>query len=120
MNYLKQITRFYELLPSNPLSPNAQCLYFYLLNLNNRLGWKKTFSVANSIVSGYTSMDISALQRARNALVQKGYIKYEKGKSNIAGTYEVVEFEADCKNQNDSTANSTAHNKPIARRTTNR
>ena len=120
MNYIKQITQFYELLPSNPLSPNAQCLYFYLLNLNNRLGWKKTFTVANSIVAGYTGLDISALQRARNSLVQKGYIKYEKGKSNIAGTYEVVEFEVDYKNQNDSTANNTVNNKPTARRTTNR
>lgn len=120
MNYLKQVTKFYELLPSNPLSSNAQCLYFYLLNLNNKLGWKKTFTVANSIVSGYTNLDVSALQRARNALVQKGYIKYEKGKSNIAGTYEIVEFESDCQKQSDSIANSTTHIEPTTRRTTNR
>ena len=41
MNYIKQVNTFYKLLPNNPLSSNAQCLYNYLLN--------KTTIKANSL-----------------------------------------------------------------------
>ena len=89
MNYIMQINTFYRILPNNSLSSNAQCLYWYLLHKNNELGWIKEFSVANSIVSGYTELDISTLQRARNELIQKKYIKYKKGKGNKAGSYSI-------------------------------
>lgn len=92
MNYLKQITQFYKLLPNNPLSASAQCLYFYLLNKNNELAWAKEFTVANMIVCGYTGLNRQALDRARNELKQKGYIDYKKGVSNHAGKYLIVEF----------------------------
>lgn len=92
MNYLKQITQFYKLLPNNPLSASAQCLYFYLLNKNNELAWIKEFTVANMIVCGYTGLNRQALDRARNELKQKGYIDYKKGVSNQAGKYLIVEF----------------------------
>lgn len=94
MNYIKQLNTFYRLLPDNPLSPNAQCLYNYLLNKCSELGWKSEFRVANSILMGFTGLNMSALQRARNSLVQNGYIKYNKGNNQYqAGTYEIVEFE---------------------------
>ena len=92
MNYLKQITQFYKLLPNNPLSASAQCLYFYLLNKNNELAWIKEFTVANMIVCGYTGLNRQALDRARNELKQKGYIDYKKGVSNQAGKYLIIEF----------------------------
>lgn len=113
MKYINQINSFYQLLPSNPINANAQCLYFFLLNYNNKLSWVKEFTVANSIVMGYTELSISALQRARNALVQKGYISYKKGISNNAGRYSIVDFEQHTEQQSeqhteqrtDSTAN---------------
>ena len=92
MNYLKHINTFYKLLPNNPISPNAQCLYFYLLNKNNELNWIKEFTIANMIVCGYTGLSRQALDRARNELKQKGYICYEKGYSNQAGKYLIVRF----------------------------
>ena len=101
MNYIKQVNQFYRLLPNNPLSSNAQCLYFYLLNKNNELGWIKEFTIANSIICGFTSLNISAFQRARNSLIQKGYIKYKKGHSNNAGYYTIVEFEQQSEQQNE-------------------
>ena len=101
MNYIKQVNLFYKLLPNNPLSSNAQCLYFYLLNKNNELGWIKEFTIANSIICGFTSLNISAFQRARNSLIQKGYIKYKKGHSNNAGYYTIVEFEQQSEQQNE-------------------
>jgi len=121
MNYLKQVNKFYELLLINPLNANSQCLYFALLNINNRCNWIKNFTVANTTLMTFTGLNISALQRARNNLIQKGYIKYQKGKSNNAGIYEIIEFEQQSEQQNeqhneqqdeqqtDSTTNNTAN-----------
>lgn len=93
MNYIKQVNQFYKILPSNPLSPNAQCLYFYLLNRNNELGWIKTFTVPNLIICGFTGLSRQALDRARNELKSRGYINYDKGTSNKAGKYLIVSFD---------------------------
>ena len=99
MNYIKQVNTFYKLLSNNPLSSNAQCLYFFLLNKNNELGWIKEFTTANSIVMGFTNLNITALQRARNELKQKGYIDYKKGIGNNAGTYRILELEQQSEQQ---------------------
>lgn len=101
MNYIKQINTFYKLIQDSPLSSNAQCLYNYLLNKCSELGWKSEFSVSNLIVCGFTSLSRQALDRARNELIQKGYLKYKKGYSNQAGKYLIVCFDT----QNDTQDN---------------
>lgn len=105
MNYIKQVNAFYKFLPNNPLSSNAQCLYSYLLNKNNELGWIKEFTVSNMIVCGFTNLSRQALDRARNELKQKGYIDYKKGYSNQAGTYVIVSFVTQNDTQNDTQDN---------------
>lgn len=93
MDYKKQVDTFYEFLPNNPISSNAQCLYSYLLNKNSKLGWIKEFTIANSIVCGITGLSRQALDKARNELKQKGYIQYSKGLGNKAGKYLIVCFD---------------------------
>ena len=102
MNYIKQINTFYKLIQDNPLSSNAQCLYNYLLNKCSELGWKSEFSVSNLIVCGFTSLSRQALDRARNELTQKGYLKYKKGYSNQAGKYLIVCFDTQDNAQSDT------------------
>lgn len=92
MNYFKQLNTFYRILPNNPISPIAQCLYSYLLNKNNELNWAKEFKVANSVIIAFTSLSTSSLQRARNELVQKGYIVYKKSTGNSAGKYQIIDL----------------------------
>ena len=101
MNYIKQVNRFYELLLTNPLNANSIAVYMTLLHINNKCNWTESFSVANSTLMTFTGLNISAFQRARNNLVQKGYIDYEKGKSNIAGNYTIIELEPSCENHNE-------------------
>lgn len=106
MNYIKQVNTFYELLLTKSLSPNSQCLYHCLMHINNRCNWIKEFTVANSLIMGLTGLDKNKLDRARNELVQKKYIKYKSGKNQFqAGVYEITEFDT----AND-TANDTAFN----------
>ena len=101
MDYIKQLNAFWRLLPNNPLGPNAVCLYLYLLSKDNEFCWKKEFTVPNLIICGSISLSRQALDRARNELIQKGYIKYKKGISNQAGKYLIVSFDT----QNDTQDN---------------
>ena len=109
MNYITQLNTFYKFLPNNPLSSNAQCLYGFLLNYNNGLGWIKEFTVANTLICGYTNYNRQILDRARNELIQKGYIQYRKGTSNQAGKYLIVEFDTQGNTQ-DNTQDNTQGN----------
>ena len=93
MDYIKQLNAFWRLLPNNPLSSNAVCLYVYLLSKDNEFGWKKEFMVPNLIICGSIGLSRQALDRARNELIQKGYIRYKKGISNQAGKYVIVCFD---------------------------
>lgn len=102
MNYIKQLNAFYELLIVNPLSSSALCLYGALLHINNKCNWITEFTVANSTLQTFTSLSRVALDRARNELIQKGYIKYKKGSGNQAGKYLIVSFDTQIDTQNDT------------------
>lgn len=116
MNYVKQGISFFELQLSNQISANAQALYYTLLNINNKCNWKERFTVANSMITAYTSLNTSAIQRARNELIQLGIIDYKKGNGNKCGEYLLFKLYPDFEQQTDSNAN----NKPIATCTANR
>lgn len=108
MNYLKQVNTFFELLIANPLSANSQCLYFNLLNINNRCNWSEEFTTANSTLMAFTNLNKQALYRARNELIQKGYIDFKKGiNQNQSGKYKIIEFVTA-----HDTADDTAHDTP--------
>nr|DAU05836.1 MAG TPA: replication initiator protein [Caudoviricetes sp.] len=92
MNYIQQLNAFYRIMQINPLSPNAQCLYLYLLNKNSELGWIECFSIANSIITGVIGIETRQLTRARDELADKGYIAYKKGNINNAGVYKIIEI----------------------------
>jgi hypothetical protein len=89
MNYIKQLNAFYKLIQVNSVSSNAQCLYCYLLAVNNELSWVETFTKSNFVVCGVTQLSRQAMDRARNELKTKGFIEYEKGTSNQAGRYKI-------------------------------
>ncbi len=102
MNYIKQLNAFYELLIVNPLSSSAVCLYGVLLHVNNKCNWITEFTVANLTLQTFTSLSRLALDRARNELVQKNYIKYKKGSGNQAGKYTIVNLIVRFDTQNDT------------------
>lgn len=90
MNYISQLNAFYELLPSNPLSSKAICLYSVLLHINNKCLWKVRFTVANTYLVMLTGIDRRTLDRIRNELIQKKYIEYKKGSGSQAGEYRII------------------------------
>lgn len=110
MNYIKQLNAFYELLVVNPLSSSALCLYNTLLHINNKCNWTIEFTVANSTLQTFTSLSRMSLDRARNELIQKGYIKYKKGTGNQAGKYLIVCFDTQNVTQSDTQSDTQSGN----------
>lgn len=98
MNYIAQLNGFFDLKQLNPLSSNAQTLYINLFYIDNRCGWKPRFTVSNVTLQSMTGLSRQQLDRARNELVQKGYVEYKKGSGNQCGTYLLVCFDT----QNDT------------------
>lgn len=102
MNYIAQLNGFFDLKQRNPLSSNAQTLYINLFYIDNRCGWKPRFTVSNVTLQSLTGLSRQQLDRARNELVQKGYVEYKKGMGNQAGVYLLVCFDTQTDTQTDT------------------
>ena len=124
MNYIKQLNEFYKNISAEPLPSNAKNLYETLLHINSDSYWRQEFTVANTYLILLTGLNVSTLQRARNTLIQAGYIKYKKGIGNSAGIYTIVNLvvqnNEEFEQQTDIEVNNKPHNKPTTNCTTNR
>ena len=81
MDYIKQHKAFYSRLEYTSMSAGAIALWNALLYLANRTGWVEYFAVANKVLEAKSSLESSSFKRARNELVQKKFLIYEKGKN---------------------------------------
>lgn len=87
----RQLDEFYSTLDFKPLSANAISIYLVLLEIDRKTDWLYEFRVTNTILmSKVKGLSISALQRARNELINNQYIFYKKGTNqNVASTYTI-------------------------------
>lgn len=87
----RQLDEFYSTLDFKPLSSNAISIYLVLLEIDRKTDWLYEFRVTNTILmSKVKGLSISALQRARNELINNQYIFYKKGTNqNVASTYTI-------------------------------
>lgn len=75
----KQLSEFYSTLDYKPISSNAISIYLMLLQIACKTDWLSEFKVTNTILmSKIKNLNISALQRARNELINNDYIIYKK------------------------------------------
>ena len=93
MNYIAQLNSFFEFKQTNTLSSNAQSLYVNLLHINNRCGWKRQFTVSNITLQSQACLSRQQLDKARNELINRGLIQYQKGNGNRPGQYLIVRFD---------------------------
>ena len=92
INYMAHLKGFRIMRAINPIGANEICLYYILCEYNNELRFPEWFTAANSTIQGLTGLSIRALKEARNALIQKKYIKYKKGNGNQSGSYHILDF----------------------------
>ncbi|WP_117168508.1 DnaD domain-containing protein [Paraliobacillus sediminis] len=89
MNYIKEMNAFYNQIEINPLSSSAVALWHTLMHINNKTGWKQTFTVATGVLRIKAGLKDSAFKRARIELQEKGYISFQSRGGNQAAQYEM-------------------------------
>ncbi len=90
MQYISQINAFWNWRRLNEISHAQVDLYFTILNCGNSCGWKTEFNIPNSTIIGMCQISASELAKHRNALIQKGLIRYRKGNKKNAGSYSIT------------------------------
>ncbi len=96
MNYISQINAFWDWRLSHRISHGETELYFAIMHVINRSGWKSYVSIPNSTLvhlGGFT--DASQLAKARLKLVQAGLITYTIGSRSKSGKYNIVKLYRD-------------------------
>lgn len=89
LNYIAEINAFYDEISVEPLSSGQQALWHALMHLNNKLLWKEWFTVANKTLELYTCLDRKTILRAREKLIERGFIEVKlNGKK--ATAYRIV------------------------------
>lgn len=92
MNYLQELNAFRDWSLLNRPTTSEIVLWYSLMSINNMAGWRAWFTAANQTVQLMTGLSKASLDRARNKLVQKGLIEYETGTTRQAGSYRLVSF----------------------------
>ncbi len=90
MSYIDLINRFWAIDLEATFSHTEVHLYFKLLEINNKLGWKNEFKYPNTRLEVEVGMRTKSLINARQRLIDFGLIKYKKGTTRSAGTYSFV------------------------------
>lgn len=91
MTYLDHINSFNQWCESNYLPTTAQLMYFKLLSIFNKAGWREWVQVDNLRLMALT--DVKREQRIieqRNKLLEAGLIEYQKGKKGYPNKYKLT------------------------------
>lgn len=88
MTYIDYLNDFNQWLETNPLPASSQLMYFKLLNIFNRAGWPEEVGVDNlrlqMMLDGAAK---TTVVRARDKLVEAGFIAYKKGRKGFPNRY---------------------------------
>lgn len=110
MTYIDYLNSFNRWLESNALPGSSRLLYYSLLDLFNRTGWARCVQVDNRrLILMADVRTEKAVIAARNALVDAGFIIYQRGKKGSPGRYILSEIHCPQNSKNDSKNDS--HNK---------
>ncbi len=93
MNFFRELNAFRDWSMLNGPSTGQVALWYSLMSINNATGWVDWFTATNQTLQLMTGLSRQGLDKARNQLVQKGLIEYQKGRSNRVGKYRMVRFE---------------------------
>lgn len=99
MNYLAELKAFYDTLAINSLSSPDIALWYALMSIANRSGWKTEFTVALSVLAFYSGSNESTVKRSRNKLAQCGYITWRPRNGNQSAVYHINSLVVHCEPQ---------------------
>ena len=88
MTYIEYLNGFNRWLESNVLPGNAQLMFFKFLDVFNRAGWPEYVQVDNlRLTLMIDAGAVSTAIRARDKLVDAGFLVYIKGKKGMPNKY---------------------------------
>jgi len=82
VNYIELVNGFWHVDLEYSFPSNATRLYFGLLNMSNRLGWKNPFGATNQQLAALVQCDEKTLIKCRKVLVKSGLISVKRGCKN--------------------------------------
>jgi uncharacterized phage protein (TIGR02220 family) len=95
MNYIQELNAFERWLETNHLPGNSQLLWYKLVALFNRCGWKEWVTVDNQrLMVLIQCKSEKTFIRARDNLIEKGLFAYRKGKKGCPNAYRMISFDA--------------------------
>ncbi len=94
MNYMAEIKLFNEWLETGELSTSGIALWYALMYIANRSGWKPELSVPVSAIMLRTGLSRSAVYKERNVLRDNGLIEFTENAGRQSSTYRICSFES--------------------------
>jgi hypothetical protein len=93
VNYLQQILAFHEWKDVNQLPASAIALWYELMAVCNKTGWKQEFTVPNGLLQIRAGLSRKEFEKARQTLIVLDRITYKKSnRPNEAGKYSIINF----------------------------
>ncbi|MDR2003982.1 MAG: hypothetical protein LBQ74_13200 [Prevotella sp.] len=83
MSYINLINDFWDQNEIQIFKAGEQRLYFYILKVLNKSGWRKQVNRTNAFIQGELGMSYNSLKRAREGLRARGMIHF-KSKNGVA------------------------------------
>ncbi|QAS52407.1 DnaD domain-containing protein [Halobacillus litoralis] len=93
MNYIKELNAFYSQVSVSGLPARAINLFNALMHINNKTGWKDTFTVRTSYLEAKTGQSPKTNDRARQDLEEAGFIRFRSRKGGKMAIYEIIPSE---------------------------
>ncbi|MBF0649160.1 hypothetical protein IR083_10040 [Dysgonomonas sp. GY75] len=94
MSYINLINDFWDQNEIQIFKAGEQRLYFYILKVLNKSGWRKQVNRTNAFIQGELGMSYNSLKRAREGLRARGMIHF-KSKNGVANVIYSLEPFAD-------------------------
>lgn len=90
MNYIEILNAFFQWLETNPLSLKAQLIYFHMLNLFNKSGWKEWIQVDNQRMMAMVRIsNEKTFVTVRDELLKNKLFEFRKGKKSSPNRYKI-------------------------------
>jgi hypothetical protein len=93
MNYLTEIRLFTEWLETSEVNTSGIALWYALMHIANRSGWKSELCIPVSALCLRTKLSRSAIYKERRALCDHGLIDFDVGDGRQSTTYRIIGFE---------------------------
>ena len=90
MDYIRQMSAFIDHSAAVSLSASSYALYLQLFGVNNKRRWAEWFEASNAHLETVTGLTSKTIQKARQELINKGFISVQFGDRRIPTQYHII------------------------------